>query len=64
MIYIIEAIVISLLVGVGCYQWGYSKAVEKQEKLHKEKIDEIKKEHKEEISNLWNRINNEKKEQD
>ena len=62
MIVIASAVVICFFVGVGCYQWGYNKAVEKRERRHKQEIVELKKQHREEISNLYKRIN--EKEQD
>ena len=59
---IIEIIVISFFVGYGCYQWGYHKAVEKKDKLHQKEVAELKRQHKEDITILYNKIN--EKEQD
>ena len=62
MIEIISAIVVCFFIGLGCYQWGYHKAVEKREKIYQQEIIELKNKHKEEISALCKRIN--EKEQD
>lgn len=59
---IIETAIISFLVGYGCYQWGYHKAIEKSEKIHQREMMELKKQHREEASKLFERIN--EKEQD